>query len=148
MQHPIPLFIRSFLTLLIMLLKRLWKQNGKLVAAALIILFIAIINDILAASDIYRFVYVSEYAFMFTIMAKSRLLVNKFLDLHDEVEALNVNLEKKVEERTMQLAEANESLKELALCDSLTGLRNRRYINEYVLDYVENFLKRKITAVP
>lgn len=43
---------------------------------------------------------------------------------------LNENLNKKVLERTHQLDEANKQLKDMASRDPLTGLYNRRYLNE------------------
>lgn len=41
-------------------------------------------------------------------------------------------LEAQVEERTVQLREAAERLKDLSLTDPLTGLRNRRYLRELI----------------
>ncbi len=43
-------------------------------------------------------------------------------------------LEAQVKERTRDLAEANERLREASLTDSLTGLRNRRYLLQYLPD--------------
>jgi diguanylate cyclase (GGDEF)-like protein len=54
------------------------------------------------------------------------------------------SLEKRIAEKTGELEAANEVLKEMSLCDSLTGLRNRRYISEFVVEYVNNFLKSKL----
>ena len=47
-----------------------------------------------------------------------------------ELEALNVELEKRVEKRTEELAGANIKLKQMALHDPLTGLPNRTLIQE------------------
>lgn len=43
---------------------------------------------------------------------------------------LNEELEHKVEERTEQLSAVNEQLKQLSVTDQLTGLHNRRYLEE------------------
>jgi two-component system, sensor histidine kinase LadS len=49
----------------------------------------------------------------------------------------NLQLEQKVAERTEELAKANTILQELSDTDALTGLRNRRYL--------DNFLDREVT---
>lgn len=50
--------------------------------------------------------------------------------LENELKQLNLELEKKVEERTNELAEANAALKRLSRTDTLTGLNNRLAANE------------------
>jgi len=72
------------------------------------------------------------------------MMINRFIDTTNEVEQLNTTLEHKVAERTHELNAANARLKELSLCDPLTGLRNRRYISEYVLDHVNSFFQTKL----
>lgn len=54
------------------------------------------------------------------------------------------SLEKKVEERTVQLNQANKKLRQLSLQDPLTALHNRRYISEFVSELSMNFVLRKI----
>ncbi|MCG8671578.1 MAG: diguanylate cyclase [Pseudomonadales bacterium] len=44
----------------------------------------------------------------------------------------NEDLEKRVTERTLELEEANKKLQELSDTDQLTGLKNRRYLNQYI----------------
>ncbi|PVZ68214.1 GGDEF domain-containing protein [Pelagibaculum spongiae] len=44
-----------------------------------------------------------------------------------ELTLLNKSLEEKIQERTKELADAYEQLKEIAMTDELTGLPNRRY---------------------
>ena len=49
-------------------------------------------------------------------------------------------LEEKVSERTLQLHNANEKLKNLSLVDPLTNLNNRRYLHEIVSEISDNFI--------
>ncbi|MCG8316758.1 MAG: diguanylate cyclase [Pseudomonadales bacterium] len=44
----------------------------------------------------------------------------------------NEELEHRVAERTLELEEANRKLQELSDTDQLTGLKNRRYLNQYL----------------
>ena len=54
------------------------------------------------------------------------------------------SLENKVNERTAQLNQANEKLRQLSLQDPLTTLHNRRYISEFVSELSTNFIIRKV----
>ena len=49
---------------------------------------------------------------------------------HNQLVKLNAELEDRVLRRTTALEEANERLRQMAVCDSLTGLYNRRYFSE------------------
>lgn len=53
------------------------------------------------------------------------------------------NMEEKVKERTLQLNNANEKLKELSLHDPLTNLHNRRYTFEFIYDKIIQFIQNK-----
>lgn len=57
------------------------------------------------------------------------------------------NMEEKVRERTIQLNEANEMLKELSLHDPLTNLHNRRYTFEFIYDQITQFIRNKTAAL-
>ena len=57
------------------------------------------------------------------------------------------NMEEKVRERTMQLNDANEKLKELSLHDPLTGLHNRRYAFEFTFDKISQFIQNKVISL-
>ena len=50
-------------------------------------------------------------------------------------------LEEKVRERTLQLKNANDKLKNLSFIDPLTNLHNRRYLYEFVSEVSDSFLK-------
>lgn len=54
------------------------------------------------------------------------------------------DLEKKVRERTSQLKEANEQLKNLSFVDPLTQLHNRRYLYEFVSERSNAFIKNQV----
>jgi diguanylate cyclase (GGDEF)-like protein len=93
--------------------------------------FGAVVNDSLVAIGLYTFVYVSEYAFFFIVVAMAYTLLDRFVNLHAAFEELNANLEAKVDERTREIHELNEHLKKLADRDGLTGVYNRRFFNHY-----------------
>jgi histidine kinase len=57
------------------------------------------------------------------------------------------SIEQKVKERTAQLNDANEKLKELSFHDPLTSLHNRRYAFEYVNNKISQFIKSKTIAL-
>jgi diguanylate cyclase (GGDEF)-like protein len=91
-----------------------------------------VVNDSLVASRVYQFVYVSEYAFFIIVMAMAYVLINQFIDLHATIENTNINLEKKVSERTSEIQGLNDKLRHLAELDGLTGTYNRRFFDEYI----------------
>ena len=60
------------------------------------------------------------------IVILSFALSDKYRILNNELEVHALDLESKVNERTLELAEANQKLKKLSEQDPLTGLHNRR----------------------
>jgi diguanylate cyclase (GGDEF)-like protein/PAS domain S-box-containing protein len=56
-------------------------------------------------------------------------LYAKNLDQAEALKAANLELERRVEERTQELAQANARLQQMALEDGLTGLANRRHFD-------------------
>ncbi len=65
--------------------------------------FVAALNDAFVGMALYPFIFVVEYAYLFIILSMAYVLQNRFIDLHSEVEELNVQLEEKINERTMEL---------------------------------------------
>lgn len=76
------------------------------------VLFFTIILDLLGSLGVAGLdnLGLSAYGFLVFVIGIAFVLANRFLRVHNEVEELNENLEKKVEERT---AELNESLKKV-----------------------------------
>ncbi len=70
---------------------------------AMISFLLASINDSLVGAGVYPFVFLMEYAYLFVIIFMAYVLQNNFIDLTQEVEELNIQLEEKVNERTMEL---------------------------------------------
>jgi diguanylate cyclase (GGDEF)-like protein len=54
----------------------------------------------------------------------------------------NAELEALVEQRTRELAQANEKLLDLSVTDALTGMRNRRYLELCMPEYTADALRR------
>jgi len=54
-----------------------------------------------------------RFGFLFFVLGIAVILANRFLSVHNEVENLNANLEKKVEERTNELQKTLERVQEL-----------------------------------
>ncbi len=65
--------------------------------------FIAAFNDAFVGMALYSFIFLHEYAYLFIIFSMAYVLQSRFIDLHHEVEELNVQLEEKINERTMEL---------------------------------------------
>lgn len=65
--------------------------------------FIGMVNDSLVGAQVYAALYISEYVFLILTLSMAYALLRKFVALHTDVEALNVNLEHTVAERTAAL---------------------------------------------
>jgi diguanylate cyclase (GGDEF)-like protein len=85
------------------------------------------------------------------VFTLERLEILKILSSQTSISIDNArlyeNMEEKIEERTLQLRDANDKLKELSLHDPLTNLHNRRYTYEYVSDYANKFITNKIRII-
>lgn len=85
---------------------------GNLIIGVLV-LTITVIYDILEAAVFQTGVTLTRYGFFIFIMGIAVSLANRFLNVYKQVEDLNQNLEKKVKERTNELAESLEHIKTL-----------------------------------
>jgi methyl-accepting chemotaxis protein len=89
----------TYIYLLYNLIKYYKKTKNKhfiVVIISQIIYFIGMLNDILMPLGVYKFIYVSEYAFFLIICASSYLLLVDSLNTHKTLEIINTNLENKV----------------------------------------------------
>ncbi len=80
----------------------LFSPPGNLVLGMLTIMATAVF-DILDSLVFATGVALSKYGFAFFVLGIAVMLANRFLNVYKEVEELNTNLEKKVEERTREL---------------------------------------------
>ena len=82
------------------------------------------------------------------VFTAERLEILKMLSSQAAISIENArlyeNMEENVRERTIQLKEANEKLKELSLHDPLTNLHNRRYTYEYITEFTTKYIKNKV----
>ena len=69
--------------------------------------------DQLSAREVIVFPRVIGYVFIFKVLSLATILANKFVRLSEEVEELNIGLEKKVKKRTAQLNETLEGVTRL-----------------------------------
>ena len=70
------------------------------------------------------------FVFAVTYLGHNTRLIKKIELSHNELEQVNLNLESRVKQRTLQLLKANEQLQSLAHHDTLTGLANRTLLTE------------------
>jgi diguanylate cyclase (GGDEF)-like protein len=85
------------------------------------------------------------------VFTSERLEILKILSSQASISIDNArlyeNMEEKIRERTVQLKNANEKLKEISFHDPLTNLHNRRYTFEFISDITTKFIKNKIRAL-
>ncbi len=147
MFYILPNLVITFSIILISVIKNNFKKNIPFLIAFLIIILTSLHDIFYLINFKNPFLYFVNYGYLFLVIIIFYILAGEQSELYksllivkNEVEELNVGLEKKVQERTSEL-------KELSLIDPLTGLRNRRYISEFVSDMVEKFKKNKIITM-
>lgn len=78
-----------------------------------VVLMITVAYDILEAAIFHTGITLTQFGFFVFVMGIAVSLANRFLNVYKQVEDLNQNLEKKVEERTNELAETLEHVNSL-----------------------------------
>ncbi len=105
---------------------------------AFTLFFLTDIADMLNAVGVLRMVYLIEYSFLGLVLVMEHSLLRRFVEMHAQVESMNLLLEQRVAERTQrieilldqlslkneELEEKNSRLQEIAERDSLTELLN------------------------
>ncbi len=81
--------------------------------AGVLFLLGSAVHDILAANGIVNTPHLARYTFVAFILGIAGILANRFVRVQTEVEELNANLERKVEERTRQLQKTLSEVREL-----------------------------------
>lgn len=131
----VPIFIYLLYVIVRSLKSDKWVSRMNAVGS--IIVFIGVILDYLkgvgviasnvemtlVAVTVYLVLQVGALAKDF---ARSR---SQLVTLNEELVALNTTLDQQVAERTLQLSEANEQLRDIAWKDGLTNIYNRRYLS-------------------
>jgi|GEM_PF-4212805 len=123
-------------------------KNNRLVFLSFFITVAAGVHDIVfVLIDRTPYAYVTNIGYMFMVisifinLSREQWQIFKELQIaKQEVELLNAGLEKKIEVRTAEL-------KDLSLRDTLTGLRNRRFISEFVIELIESFRLSKMLSL-
>lgn len=131
---------------------RMKRPTAVVNLTASILFFMTVINDALISLNWSDGMHLATYGFFMYILIQSinlsRNYARKFQEsesLTDELRDLNLTLDEKIHARTKQLEVMNEKLHELTLLDGLTGLNNRRFFDEKMVEKAE---KVKLTKDP
>lgn|GEM_PF-916149 len=127
--------IAVFVVFLILLIRQYFANRRKsqlFLIISVLAYFVGSVNDFMVVSNVYSFIYLSEYAFMVITIAMSYLFVGRYINFQKSLESLNEELENRVIERTEKITALNLELKQLSEIDGLTGIYNRRFFNEYI----------------
>ncbi len=88
-------------------IEAIYLSAGALVAA------LGAVHDILVQEGLIGRAFVSSYTFLLFVLGVAAVLADRFARVHNEVEALNRNLEVRVEERTRQVQSTLAEVQEL-----------------------------------
>jgi sigma-B regulation protein RsbU (phosphoserine phosphatase) len=104
------------------------------------ILFDVIVHNILLMDDM---IYIGGFGFATFLISIMFMLANKFVSYHNEVENLNITLDKKVEDRTEELLRAKEDIE--AAMVKLESTNNSLTASNKQLEDAHNIMKRDMT---
>ncbi|HRP69636.1 MAG TPA: 7TM-DISM domain-containing protein, partial [Turneriella sp.] len=105
LKYIMPVLITvSFAIVVYKIFKR--DKNARAIMVGLFFLLVTLVIDNLVYYGIINVPRVTSYVIFTFIMSLAFILANQFVRVHKQVEDLNRNLEKKVEERTQELRES------------------------------------------
>lgn len=103
------LLIVNMLWILWMLFNSEIYRHGKhTLMFSIVIFFICGVNDVLIALGFYESLYLSEFGFGLVVLAITYGMTRDYVSLNERVININLELEHKVEERTLELKAAKE----------------------------------------
>lgn len=132
------------------------RRTAILNLTASLLFFIAMINDAFVYLDWITGINLATYGFFLFIFIQSinlsRNYAKKFEEseiLANELREFNESLDKKIQARTKELEMMNEKLHELTFLDSLTGLYNRRFFDQKMLEKIKEMeqMNRPLTLL-
>ena len=104
------------------------------VVVAIIIFYFAAVNDSLVGMGLISSPFVFEYAFSALIVSMAMFLVNDFLNLHDQIEHMNIALEETVKEKTQDLKVLSGLL---PICSSCKKIRDDKGYWNQIEGYIQ-----------
>jgi len=139
-QYGMPLMGLAALILVVQIVRSPAGDNREGIAVLVVgaaTVLLAAISDYLREIDVIPAPEMLSVGILVFLVLQAYFLAWRFRTsylrvdaLAAEVQALNTDLEHRIEVRTRELAHANERLETLSRTDVLTGLANRRYFNE------------------
>ncbi len=88
-------------------------HNAKRLSFGLVIVIISAVFDVIDSLFLNSGFALTKYSFFIFVFGFATILANKFISIHNEIEYLNENLEKKVTERTKELTNSLEIVNNL-----------------------------------
>ncbi|MBP7283793.1 MAG: SpoIIE family protein phosphatase [Leptospiraceae bacterium] len=143
-----PIWIVYMILIFYFLIVRMIQKNmdAVFIFLGVVVIFCALVVDTLSTRGVIIFPKIMGYAFFFFISSLAIILANRSVRLHEEVEELNANLEKKVAVRTEELSLSLENVKKLKMSQDgdyfLTSLlikplgKNRAEKNQVLIDFI------------
>lgn len=112
------------------------RRQGKketTVVVAMVIFYFAAVNDALVGMGLLSLPFLFEYAFSALIVSMASIQIRDFLNMHDEIENMNLALEETVQKKTQDLKTLSGLL---PICSSCKNIRDDRGYWDRIESYV------------